>query len=502
MLAAPQLIQGQQIVCERIIGTGRGIGLTEFNISTAPNDTYVVTASGNSNGLASNVKTHLYLARLGSVCDTLWQRWIPHSTARYGLSGLAADAHGIWLLTPDSAYANGPKGVRLWQVSLNGQVRRLIRPTPSTFYETASSVVVAPDGGCYVSVINSIGVGGGYIAPSLMRFDSTGTMRWRQNYAGSASNYLTGLALTPTGNILLVGEGAADASLRVAVKFLEVEPGRGDSLRVTYVPTPASNVDESAGRDISRPYELIPLRQGGYAMATRIIPFNGQTPPPTGAVVRLDANYNLLWRYQYNTTSPSGPNVYFTQVRELADGSLLALARSSYFLQRTCWLYRLNGATGAVLNIYPIQPQLPGLVQVNYLLPVASDSTLLLAGPTITNAGQPAGLYVARVRIQGLPRVVSAPVVTLATTRQARAALALHCYPNPATDELHVSYALAGAAAARLEVRDMLGRVVWQQPASAGGATVPVRGLAPGLYLVALVDAGQTLATRRVAITN
>ena len=136
--------------------------------------------------------------------------------------------------------------------------------------------------------------------------------------------------------------------------------------------------------------------------------------PAYGQLTPIDVNHNMLWRYQLPVYSSGGNYLEFTQVRELTDGTLLALVRP-FIHERTFWLYRFNAATGALLNVYPFTSAF-GTVQFypSHLLLVAADSSLVVVGgswPTTTNQVGP--IYVVRLRVPGLPRVV-APALPLA----------------------------------------------------------------------------------------
>ena len=88
-------------------------------------------------------------------------------------------------------------------------------------------------------------------------------------------------------------------------------------------------------------------------------------------------------------------------MRELTDGTLLALVRP-FIHERTFWLYRFNAAFGTV-QFYP-----------SHLLPVAADLSLVVVGGSRPNSTNQVGpIYVARLRVPGLPRVV-APALPLA----------------------------------------------------------------------------------------
>ena len=145
--------------------------------------------------------------------------------------------------------------------------------------------------------------------------------------------------------------------------------------------------------------------------------------PAHEQLTRIDVNYNVLWRYQLPVYSSGGNYLEFTQVRELTDGTLLALVRP-FIHERTFWLYRFNAATGALLNVYPFTSAF-GTIQLHpsHLLPVAADSSLVLLGgsrPTTTNQVGP--IYVVRLRVSGLPRVVTLALPLAARARWERGA--------------------------------------------------------------------------------
>ena len=85
-----------------------------------------------------------------------------------------------------------------------------------------------------------------------------------------------------------------------------------------------------------------------------------------------------------------------------------------------------------------------------------------------------------------------------------RAALGA-AYPNPADASVRVPYTLpAGHGLGYLELRNALGQLVRRValPDRAGEGLFAVGNLPTGLYHCALVSNGQTLATRRLAVTH
>jgi len=92
----------------------------------------------------------------------------------------------------------------------------------------------------------------------------------------------------------------------------------------------------------------------------------------------------------------------------------------------------------------------------------------------------------------------------LATRPQQTAAFQLSLAPNPAAGTTTVAYQLPTAATATLVVQNLLGQTVRQlaparQAAGAQAQTLPLQGLAPGVYLVRL-QAGELTQTTRLLV--
>ena len=128
----------------------------------------------------------------------------------------------------------------------------------------------------------------------------------------------------------------------------------------------------------------------------------------------------------------------------------------------------------------------------NYL-----DGTQLnVASPAVSLTLQPGQYAVYTSRKLTVPAGT-----TLATRTPQTAAFGLSLVPNPATGTTTLAYALPTAATASIEVQNLLGQTVRQLPAArqAAGAqaqSLPLQGLAPGVYLVRLQAAGQTQTAR------
>lgn len=497
----------QQVLAERVLHQPN-LNLAPATAALAPNGECVLTAGAYQPNTTGSRFTNLLVARVNpSTCDTLWQRCFSHQTLGYSTSAVAADAKSVWVLTDDTVYTPGVwKGVRLWRFSSRGRLRGIVRPRQgisNSVGEQATALLMAPGGRCHVAVARAFPFPIQQPSPSLLRFDSTLTLLGRRDYRPVNDNELEKITYSPAGNILMLGTGGYTPATGNKVKVMEADPTWGDSLRGAYVAAP-TGYHQLVNNYNARPCEIIGLVGGGYALTADESDNTGSFP--TSAILKLDANYNLLWRYMRPFNGLTGDIPAYTQVRELADGTLLALVREIYNTRGTYHLDRLNPATGALIATYTVNPSLTVGRQIiaNYLLPVAADSTLLIVGSGYSTTGPTtSGIYVARIRIPNLPRIVTAPVTFPTATRGEVAGAGLWLgqpYPNPARGPVRLPYRLPAGAVARLEVCDALGRRVQQRalPATAGPAELTLAGLSPGLYLLRLVGAAGAASQRLV----
>ncbi|MDO7873381.1 T9SS type A sorting domain-containing protein [Hymenobacter sp. ASUV-10] len=72
-------------------------------------------------------------------------------------------------------------------------------------------------------------------------------------------------------------------------------------------------------------------------------------------------------------------------------------------------------------------------------------------------------------------------------------------YPNPARGSATLLPVVAGATRATVTLRDVLGRVVLSQTAAGAALTLPLAGLAPGVYAVR-AQLGSTSISKRLVV--
>jgi hypothetical protein len=79
-------------------------------------------------------------------------------------------------------------------------------------------------------------------------------------------------------------------------------------------------------------------------------------------------------------------------------------------------------------------------------------------------------------------------------------------WPNPIDTNglLHIQLpaSLTPATSTQVEVRNLLGQLVQQAQFSGRTLALPLRGVAPGVYQLTLVAAGQPALSRRLTVTE
>jgi hypothetical protein len=251
------------------------------------------------------------------------------------------------------------------------------------------------------------------------------------------------------------------------------------------------------------PGSLLPLRDGGFALVGVVDSANtGYTRP---FLARLDRNLNLVWSYIHRQRLAN----FFAQPQELADGSLVVVASNAQSGRGyPFWLFRF-AATGTLQQRYPFVSQVLtantsggrygffGVAQG--LQPLSDSSLVVVAGNSDLNSSR---VYLAHLRVPGLPRVIDShlvpPATPLATRRPRPDDADLDLYPNPAREALFVRF----PHPARLVLRDALGRprAHWTLPGGTAPHRLPLAHLPPGLYLATLEVDGQVPLTRKLLL--
>jgi hypothetical protein len=250
----------------------------------------------------------------------------------------------------------------------------------------------------------------------------------------------------------------------------------------------------------------------------------------------LDANGHLLAAMVFSTNSPATVDTYILSASGSSYGALLQLDAATGALQ---WVQKLQAssnvnfqavAADAAGNAYVAGSFIGAMQAANQVLTsqgVDSDALVVSysaqgtprwfqqsAGPgaeganfialSSSNELSVGGYFFQQGQFGATPLMGNgattaagyvAQLNTLPTASTPARPLALGVYPNPATDQVHLP---ALAPGTRLELLDVLGRVARTATVSAA-ATLPVRGLAPGLYTLRAIDAqGRLFASRLI----
>ncbi|MEO1711737.1 MAG: proprotein convertase P-domain-containing protein, partial [Bacteroidota bacterium] len=75
-------------------------------------------------------------------------------------------------------------------------------------------------------------------------------------------------------------------------------------------------------------------------------------------------------------------------------------------------------------------------------------------------------------------------------------------YPNPASEELYIQLDTFKGPAYRLQLVDLLGRIVLDEPLNSTSTRIPVARLSPGMYMTLLYQDGVQVGAQQVVITR
>ena len=333
----------------------------------------------------------------------------------------------------------------------------------------------------------------------LFKTDSAGQVRWQRPYGWSLAEDVLHIQRNPaTGRILLAGNiqpvGATNGADK-EYKLLLVNE-RGDSIRGRRLAPLGAGVNVRTQQGWEK---LLPLRDGGWLLTGVRDSATTTNDPPL--LVRLDSLLQPRWTALRRP--PAGQQLRYADACELTDGSLLVLAWQVFPATNSFALHRYS-ATGQLLAVLPLASACPQ-VHPARLTPTLDGRGVFIAGSCDQSPTDRRG-YVALVDLQSLPGAV-----VLSAPQPAQPAIAapltFDLFPNPASTTATLRYRLpAGTTAAALHLTDATGRLVRRLTLRGGQSgdaevTVPLAGLAPGLYAATLRTAdGRPLATRRLAV--
>jgi len=360
-----------------------------------------------------------------------------------------------------------------------------------------STDILAASDGYFISVF----VDGRSIRQNfkLLKTDTAGAILWQKNYGIGVNDFITGMRYTAEGNILLAGQSSVAPSNDVRLRMLLVDAA-GDSLAGLQYATPLPGTHLRANGAFED--RLLALRGGAFALLAEL----DSAGTTHSLVLKVNRRLQPRWQFTYRAAPLFGAarRMFLAGACELRDSSVLVLATNQYGSghNNPFYLLRLDGATGQLRNTYPLLSSFCSQFHATKLLP-DGDSALFVLGTCA--AGTPGGTYAAHISLRGLPAVVLAAA---APGRPPAGRVEWEgLYPNPADQAATLAYrcpaGLPGPGV--LRVRDVLGREVRRLPvpaSPAGRLTVPLAGLASGLYVCELSWPTQRPATRKLLVRH
>ncbi|GAA4362373.1 hypothetical protein GCM10023185_30240 [Hymenobacter saemangeumensis] len=386
------------------------------------------------------------------------QQWLRQAGTGTYAGSLAVDASGNVCLAGFSGNAAvygsplpGGPGIFFGKISPSGTVLLATRvSTGSSSYSIGGNMTLDAAGNAYLigSFNGRPSFGATTLVPAgdsdifLCKLDAAGTPLWARRLGGSNTDNPGGVAVDAAGNVVVCGSSAYGL------------PGSGDPPGATLY----------LSRFSPQGTALWERQVGPIFSSSNTNLINSYV-----AGVAYDGRGGILVTGRLNGTASFGPSTTLNSYTAAA------------------FVVRYDGQGQAVWADHSVATGSHGAAGGTPA--VASDGRIFLVGTAMGSvtfgsvATTPPATGRADVFVAEL-----APGSVLATT-SAAPRLALSAYPNPATEAVTLTL----PTAAHLRILDALGREVRGQQLPAGPSTVPLTGLAPGLYqLAAQLTNGQT----------
>ena len=321
-----------------------------------------------------------------------------------------------------------------------------------------------------------------------MKTDSAGQMLWEHTYG--LPGYGHGYAIEQTADGGFVMSGVSDGD------------GTGTGLVVPYVVKTDSGGQVQWQKNYAQPglhgpAHIIPSKYGGYYLWGSL---EQQPVAEQYYLHRLDSAGTVIWTHWF----PSDLDTYIGQVRELADGSTIAVGQTP--LPGIFWdggLITKLSPTGQMAwqREYP-RYNLSGMnVQGGFQsFKQTSDMGFIITGIAIVDTGggnytndfwvvktDSNGCFGADCGVTGLEEIPTA-IITL-----------VKAYPNPATTELTLE--ILNGNMPEVKLYNMFGETALTSKLTSGAKTVLDIGMLPnGVYLYRIGDVEGNLATGKLVI--
>jgi hypothetical protein len=430
---------------------------------------------------------------IDSKLDTVWTRTgIETSSPAQDLS-LTKDGTSYVFVSTVPNYnvpAMFSDDMLLQKFDLNGQL--LWNKSYNARMDRANAVIPLNNGGYML--------GGNGMDPNqdkgftVVRTDNQGNIVSHKSYDWSNGDGLCNMELTHNGNIIASGV----TNLPKQKLKLILLNQNGDSLKgAQFLLTNSSRHEVTLASYNS----ILSLMDGGFLLCGMVDTTNFTN---LGMIMKLDGNLNLVWKYIYR----SNPSIWkmYTKVKELTDGSIVALAyQRNPHISNQFWIEHFS-ASGQLLNSYPFVSNITNKLDA-ITLEALPDSSFIIGGgcynavPVGTQITTHYGLYVAKVKIPGLAKAVTVtglkPEVAMETVSLGQS------FPNPATSTAIIPYMLPiSYKQAQIIIRDITGREVekYELRKNSSSLEVNLSNLHNGLFTYTLVIDGKPVGTKKLAV--
>jgi hypothetical protein len=306
----------------------------------------------------------------------------------------------------------------------------------------------------------------------VIRVDSQGELLWTSVFDLGATEYANAIRQLPDGGFIVLCDNGEIGGLGDGVLHL---------LRLNTDGGLMWSSAFSATEGLSA-RGLCVNGDGGFTIAGTV-----GYPQRDVILLRSDAQGEELWRAVHGA---AGLDETTYDVLQTADGGFIAGGRKEEVFNGIGMYLLRTDADGVIVWE---RTWSRGIMSEAFSLDITSDGGFALFGHTVdTISGQLIGdMYLVKTNEDG--------IVGMHEPIQAEGSLWVG--PVPASDMLHLT--CDGFDPHRIELLDMAGRMLREWPWSAvQGHGVPVHFLAPGGYLISVIDAGGQRITRRFVMAR
>ncbi len=425
-------------------------------------DGYIITGFTRSPGVVG--WTDVYLIKTDSNGDTLWTRTYGGLLQEIGWAVKQTADSGYVIVGTTENFGAGGLDVYLIRTDANGDTL-WTKTYGGAGNENDPSVDITTDGGFIIAgVTGSFGAGWGDVY--LIRTDNNGDTLWTKVYGGSVgSDYAKAVKQTTDGGYIIAGTSWS-FGITAEDYYLIKTDSLGDTLWTRTYGGPMADMG----------WDVIEAMDGGYVIV-------GQTRS-FGAVggdaylVKTDVNGNLLWSKTYGGDQTDAGQF----VLETADGGYV-LSGVSY-----SWIPGGNvSGDGALYLVKTDSLGNSGCYETSP--PTLMQNTTTIVGSTSTIVGSGAMMGNAIIIVDNIAFTDSVICTNVGINESFISNHEIAIYPNPATSFFTIQGSFAFPAV--LELYDLTGRRVFQQPVTSNRQQVDVDKFANGLYIYRLLSHGK-----------